>query len=267
MPAPALSPLPCAQRIVEELGPQAARFHVEVVAECASTNDAVRALPGATDGVVRVLLAHRQHAGRGRRGRSWLSAPGQGLTFSCAWPLPPDTALPSGLPLSTSLAIIETLEAFGLEHAALKWPNDVLLHGRKLAGTLIEVAGRPPHGRFLVIGIGLNLLETAEHPLPDSAAALFSHLANPPAPETLLAALLPRLDHRLSEHLRHGFAPLRPDWQRRDAFAGRPVRILGDDGEQSGICSGLADDGALLLQTDSGTLRILSGDVSLRAAA
>lgn len=258
-------PLPDAERIVEHLGPQATGFAIEVVSECASTNDALAAEDAPADGRLHVLVAAEQRAGRGRRGRTWICAPGQGLTFSCAWPLDPAAAPPTGLSLAVGLAVAEALEALGVPGVSLKWPNDVLVDGRKLAGILVELASGQRRTRRAVIGIGLNL---SAHPaLPEGAIALSERLAMAPDPNRVLAALLLRLAARLADFRRGGFAALRDQWQRRDAFVGQRVRIAGEQLEQIGICDGVADDGALLLRGESGVMRILSGEVSLRAAA
>lgn len=262
MPA---TPPPDAARILEHLGPYAAGFAIEVAAECASTNDALAADEAPSDARLRVLVAAVQHAGRGRRGRSWTCAPGQGLTFSCAWPLDPAAGPPAGLSLAVGLAVAEAVEGLGVRGVGLKWPNDVLVDGRKLAGILVELASGQRRTRRAVIGIGLNLV--AQPFLPEGAIALSERLDTAPDPERVLAALLLRLQARLEDFRRSGFAALRAAWQRRDAFAGRHVRITGEQIEQLGICDGVADDGALLLRGDSGVTRILSGEVSLRAAA
>lgn len=265
MPAPTLAPPPDQALILRGLGVDAARFVVEVVAECASTNDSIRTTDIAPDTALHVLIAHRQTAGRGRRGRSWESVQGQSLTFSCAWRLPNDASAPVALPLTVGLALAEAIESLGVSQLTLKWPNDVLLDGRKVAGILVEVTGSQTQ-RKAIIGIGLNLLRTHEYPLPDGATALSDHLPTAPEPETVLATILLRLDARLADHRKGGFTALREAWQQRDAFAGRQVSIRGDDIEHLGVCEGVADDGALLLRTGQTTTRILSGDVSLRAA-
>ncbi|MFN4148820.1 MAG: biotin--[acetyl-CoA-carboxylase] ligase, partial [Rhodocyclaceae bacterium] len=140
--------------IVQALGSEACRFDVELLPECASTNALLlaRAEAGAPSGTV--VIAETQTAGRGRRGRAWHSTPGDSLTFSLLWRFAPAT-LPLGLSLATGVAVTNALKKIGAGDTALKWPNDILKDGRKLAGILVELVPNVPHAA--VIGIGLNL--------------------------------------------------------------------------------------------------------------
>lgn len=251
------------QALAARLGSRRARFDVEYVDHCTSTNDVLATRP-ATPGIG-VVVAGRQSAGRGRRGRPWQSPPGSGLTFSCSWALPPGTA-PAGLSLAVGLAVAEALESLGARGIALKWPNDVLAGGAKLAGILIELGTGPQGTRRAIIGIGLNLRGTPDA-LPPGATALCDHLDTDPGDEAVLAALLLHLDDRLQAFAEQGFAAAREAWQARDAFAGQAVRVIGDHGEQTGQCTGVDTDGALLLRDAEGTHRVLAGDVSLRSTA
>lgn len=255
------SPIP---RLTELLGEAAPAFSLDYVEECSSTNDLLASCP-AHDTRLQVLIAHHQSAGRGRRGRHWLSPAGQGLTFSCGWSLAADAPPPTGLSLTVGLALAEALEDLGARGVALKWPNDLLIDGAKLAGVLVELSSGQQRTRRAIIGIGLNL--RADHPLPGCATALQQHVAELPPAELVLATILLRLRARLNDFARGGFATMRADWQQRDAFVGRMVRISGEAVEHSGLCAGVADDGALLLQDAAQTRRILSGEVSLRAAS
>src|SRR5690606_20741336 len=119
------------------LGPLAARFALEVVEHCGSTNDELARRPERDDTRLAVLVALHQHAGRGRQGRSWLAAPGDGLTFSCAWRLAPDAPPPAALSLAAGLAVADAITALGVANVQLKWPNDVLVAGHKLCGILV----------------------------------------------------------------------------------------------------------------------------------
>ena len=253
------------ERTLHCLGNAATQFTLDFVEHCASTNDSLSARPPVKN-AMEVLLAHRQTAGRGRRGRSWLAQPGQGLTFSCRW-TPPEHAPPlSGLSLSVGLAVAEALQSLGARGIALKWPNDLLANGGKLAGILIELASGQHRTRSVFIGIGLNL-RSAPGELPFTATALHAHMDTPPPDEAILARILLRLHARLQDFADGGFACMRDAWQANDAFAARSVRISGEGIDCEGTCEGVDHDGALLLRTSSGAQkRILSGDVSLRVA-
>lgn len=252
-------------RVADLLGDAATHFSLECVDECTSTNELLSAR-ASSDHALQVLLAHHQTAGRGRRGRAWLSPDGQGLTFSCAWQLPADAPPPSGLSLLVGLALAEAMEALGARGVALKWPNDVLCGGAKLAGILVELVSGQQRAKRAIIGIGLNLRATPAA-LPAGATALHEHVDVQPADDEVLAMVLTHLHARLLDFSAGGFASVRAAWQSRDAFAGQAVRICSETGEINGLCDGVAEDGALLLREASHTRRILSGEVSLRAQA
>jgi BirA family transcriptional regulator, biotin operon repressor / biotin---[acetyl-CoA-carboxylase] ligase len=247
------------------LGEAARHFALEVVDECASTNDVLGARAPST-GPMQVLLARRQTAGRGRRGRQWLSAPSQGLTFSCALFLSPGAPPPNGMSLAVGLAVAQALEALGARSITLKWPNDVLAGGAKLAGILIELSSGQQRTRSAVIGVGINL-RAAPAALPPGATALAHHIQTLPTDEQVLAQILLHLRARVRDFETSGFAGLRDAWQTRDAYSGRKVRISGDTHERIGLCDGVDHDGALLLRDSAGTHRIFSGEVSLRPEA
>jgi BirA family transcriptional regulator, biotin operon repressor / biotin---[acetyl-CoA-carboxylase] ligase len=251
------------------LGALAPRFAIEVIERVESTNTLLmqRAAAGAPGGTV--IAAEWQTAGRGRRGRAWHALPGAALTFSLLWRFEQGAGLLAGLSLAAGVAVIRALAQSGVRDAGLKWPNDVLWRGRKLAGILIEMQGDMLGPSVAVIGIGLNcrmpaaLLERIDQPAVDVATAAGA------APERnkLLALLLIELDHVLTIFARDGFAPFRDEWQLRHVYQGKPVRIAQPDGGiVNGTAEGVADNGALLLATHSGQLRFHSGDVSLRAA-
>jgi BirA family biotin operon repressor/biotin-[acetyl-CoA-carboxylase] ligase len=244
--------------IAAALGGAACRFDIDVLAECGSTNAELlaRTERGAPSGTV--VAAERQTAGRGRMGREWVAAPGDSLTFSLLWRFSPATPL-SGLSLAIGVAVARALEKVGAGGTALKWPNDVLRNGRKLGGILIELQSN----MAAVIGIGLNLRLPAA--MPDEVRATAAALDTPADPNALLATLLAELLAVLDAFAAGGFATVREEWLARHAWAGRPVRVLAPHAvPQDGICAGVADDGALLLDTPAGVQRILSGDVSLR---
>lgn len=247
--------------IAAALGALAPRFDVDVLAECGSTNARLleRAEAGAASGTV--IAAERQTAGRGRMGRAWFSAPGDSLTFSLLWRFPRGTSL-GGLSLAVGVALAETLAVLAPSAVALKWPNDVLLGGRKLAGVLIELV--PGAANAAVIGIGLNLRLPADMPedLRGQAAALAVDVPGSELLGRLLAALLGVLE----EFAAGGFVALRERWLRRCAHLDRPVRILSEFSVPvEGRCVGVDVDGALMIETAVCVQRILSGDVSLRS--
>ncbi len=245
--------------IAAALGADAARFDIDVVDECGSTNTLLleRAAAGAPSGSV--IAARRQTAGRGRMGRVWHGDEAASLAFSLLWRLPAGRS-PAGLSLAVGIAVAEALRALDVGGIALKWPNDLLREGRKLGGILVELAGGA-----VVIGVGLNLRQPAG--LPDEIAQQAAAIDRGIDRNALLAALLTRLRGALEEFGSGGFAVFQERWRALDAHAGRPVRLVSEFAAPvEGISAGVDADGALLLQTANGVERILSGDVSLRIA-
>lgn len=251
------------------LGDLAGRFDVDALDECDSTSSELmrRADRGAPSGSV--VVADRQSAGRGRRGRSWLSEPDASLTFSVLWRFDCPLARLSGLSLAVGVGLARALERLGARGVCLKWPNDVLLQDgdryAKLAGILVELS-TDRRGTQAVIGIGLNLAAPAGD-LAQPAAGLDQACAAPPERHRVLAAVLQELAGALETFAVDGFAGLKTDWQQRHAWQGQTVHILGEGAAPlAGRCLGADDDGSLLLETGAGLERIFSGDVSLRRA-
>jgi BirA family biotin operon repressor/biotin-[acetyl-CoA-carboxylase] ligase len=254
--------------VMAALGDKAVAFSLVCVPECDSTNTRLMAEPPPDDGRVHVLAADVQTAGRGRRGRVWQSWPGASLTFSALWRFAPGAPVPAGLSLVAGLAVARALEGLGVEGVQLKWPNDVLIHGCKLAGILVELM--PGRGRTpaAVVGIGINLRLPADAAIdyPTGVTDLAACLPAPPGAGALLARVLAELQALFEIYAAAGFPALRGAWQQRNAFADLPVRILGEAESLSGRCAGVDEDGALLLETETGLRRVLSGEVSLRVA-
>ncbi len=236
---------------------------VEVVAETGSTNADLLACAAQLSEPL-LLVAEHQSAGRGRAGRSWLSSSENSLTFSLAWKFDGGPSALAGLPLAIGVALGDALAALGVQ-VQLKWPNDVLKDGAKLAGILIETQSAPGGGTWAVIGIGLNLI------MPDEVEAQLGRSAAG-APwlarmerDVLMAALLDALADALRLFARQGFAAFGARWNLRHAWQGQLVVIL-DNGRvlQEGLAAGVDDTGRLLLDTAEGRTTVLAGDVSLR---
>jgi len=254
----------------DALGPVASRFSVEVLDRVDSTNTVLmrRATAGAASGTV--IAAEWQTDGRGRRGRAWHALPGAALTFSLLWRFEQGAGFLAGLSLAAGVAMMRALAQHGVRDAGLKWPNDVLWRGRKLAGILIEMQGDMLGPSAAVVGIGLNcrmpaaLLERIDQPAVDLATAAGAA----PDRSRLLGSLLVELDRVFTDFAREGFARFREEWQSYDVYRGKAVKVaLPDGGIVNGTAAGVAENGALLLATQTGHLRFHSGDVSLRIAA
>jgi BirA family transcriptional regulator, biotin operon repressor / biotin---[acetyl-CoA-carboxylase] ligase len=216
------------------------------------------------------IMAERQTAGRGRRGRSWVSEPGNlYATLLVSDPAPPDRVAELSLVAALALAdaVGEVAPTLGAR-LALKWPNDLLLDGEKLAGILIE--GESVDARLVVaIGIGVNC---AHHP-PDTAypATSLAAAGLAVAPARLLEALSRTLVARLAQWQRGaGFAAIRTDWLARAANRGEDIRVTVGEEEWIGRFEGIDQAGRLVLHTGDGAMRtVTAGDVwpSLASAA
>jgi BirA family biotin operon repressor/biotin-[acetyl-CoA-carboxylase] ligase len=251
-----------AEAIWEAVSPALPTFSVEILPEIDSTNTELmrRARAGQLEPVL--LVAERQSAGRGRLGRSWSSgaegaattdASLPSLTFSLGLLLSP--ADWSGLSLAVGLAVVESL------HPALrlKWPNDVWLQDRKLAGILIETAS-VGELRYAVIGVGINILPRDGQGLSTAPAALNELLPGIDAPSALARIAAP-LVHAVRRFETEGFAPLRTAFHARDRLYGH--ELLCSDG-LTGVARGVDAGGALLVHTDQGLKKITSSEVSVR---
>jgi len=239
---------------------------VRVLARCPSTNSALLA----ADIAGPVLLAcEEQTAGRGQRGRRWHSLPGESITFSLARLVRRPVRELAALSLVAGVACVRALRALGAAHAALKWPNDLLIGGAKLGGILVETRAQGA-STLAVVGVGINyggsaLLEkrarrriASLERIPGFAASRNDTLRE--AARALLAAL--------AAFEAEGLDAVRREWEALDAHAGQRLRVrLADGRVVSGIAAGLAADGALRLRTRAGVRAVASGRVlSSRAA-
>lgn len=257
-------------RINAALGASADLFTLELHDVLESTN--TRLMRHAADGMPHgtCVAAELQQAGRGRRGRTWSSGLGSGLTFSLLWRFGQGAGALSGLSLAVGVGLGRALREAGAENVALKWPNDVLHRHRKLAGILIELQGEMLGPSAAVIGIGLNVR------VPDDALAAIGQPATdldrvmrrPVERNQLLAIVLRHLADVLGEFERGGFAPLRDEWLSQHAYHDQPVQLLLPDGSSlEATVLGVADDGTLLADTGNGLQRFSSAEISLRGLA
>jgi BirA family biotin operon repressor/biotin-[acetyl-CoA-carboxylase] ligase len=266
--SPAVTPLPWpVEALWRDLSAQEPGLTVEAVAEIDSSNEALmrRARQGQADPVL--LVTAYQSAGRGRRGRPWQAAPGDALMFSLGLMLAPVRW--EGLSLAVGLALVEALDPTGAHQLALKWPNDLWRRTpegwRKLAGILIETAnvpGRPEvEGRYVVIGVGLNVRAPVHTDLSMPAAGVRDWATQAEA-GPLLLQLAPPLLRAVQAFARTGFAPLRARYHARDALQGEVLRL--SDGRE-GLGEGVDADGALCVRGAEGSLwRVSSEEVSVR---
>ena len=215
-----------------------------------------------------VCLAEQQSAGRGRRGRAWQSPPACNVYLSLLKRFDRGMGGLAGLSLAVGVAVAEALESVGARGIGLKWPNDVLADGRKLAGILVELGGEFLGPCHAVIGIGVNLRlpdvarAAIEQPATDLAA-----VAGPmPSRHHVVAALLDRLMRRLDGFAQDGFAASQPDFARRDLLQDVALALTDARGTHRGVGAGVDARGALLLRQGDTIAVFDSAEVTVRKA-
>ncbi|HEY3644817.1 MAG TPA: bifunctional biotin--[acetyl-CoA-carboxylase] ligase/biotin operon repressor BirA [Gammaproteobacteria bacterium] len=253
--------------ITEALSPDVCRVlkAITVLDSVDSTNLWV----GARNEDPEVCFAEFQSAGRGRRGRSWVSPFAANLYLSLSWRFdewPPGF---TALGMVTAIAAVRALESLGIPGVRIKWPNDLVAADRKLGGVLIDIQGEPPRATRAVIGLGVNVRmpsqsgDQIDQPWMDLATLTDG---NPPERNRLAAALVESLVQAMQEFAVAGFAAFSADWQALDLVSGRTVALHSHDQTVTGVAAGVDEQGALLLKTPSGLKRFVSGDISLRIA-
>lgn len=263
-----------AEALWQAVEPRLPGFSVEVLPSIDSTNTELmrRARAGLCDPTL--LVAEQQTAGRGRLGRVWQSDVGASLMMSLGLPLAP--ADWSGLSLAVGVSVAESLQPVlpadgAAPRIGLKWPNDLWITGdRKLGGILVETASfvapqgapaeRAPATRYVVVGIGINVLPRSGEGMSMPPASLQEVEPGLDAPAALLR-IVPPLVAMLQSFEGYGFSPMQARFAQRDILQGRAVTL--SDG-QAGTAHGVGEDGALLVQTASGMQAVTSSEISVR---
>jgi len=212
-------------------------------------------------------MAERQTAGRGRRGRPWVSPFARNIYLSFYWRFEMSPELLSGLALAIGVGVIRALRRLEIEDASLKWPNDILWQGRKLAGILLEMRGESAGPYHVVIGVGLNVDMSNEESTTeiDQPWVDLQHIAAQPISRNKVAGtLLGELLLVAQQFQRSGLAPFLGEWIDADAHAGKLVVIQQGTEEITGYARGVDGNGAIILETDTGMRQFHSGEVSLR---
>lgn len=231
-----------------------------------STNTEAQRLLQQTESKRLICLSEQQLAGRGRRGRVWASPFAQNIYLSLVEPFEGGAQAVEGLSLVVGLALVEALEQVGYRGCKLKWPNDVLLDGRKLAGILVELSGDLTSECQVVIGVGVNVLMRDKPTDIDQpwTSLLMSEQKQPLDRNILIAAFLTQLAEALATFKSEGFAPFVSRWEQRDAWKNRAVRVVAGSHVQEGVSRGVTARGALRLVSALGEVHINGGEVSLR---
>jgi BirA family transcriptional regulator, biotin operon repressor / biotin---[acetyl-CoA-carboxylase] ligase len=242
---------------------------LEVFESVSSTNVHLMAATPVTAGQAAVCLAMAQSAGRGRRGRTWVSRRGDGIYLSIGWTfkeVPRDIAC---LSLAVGVMVQRALQSLGARGMRLKWPNDLILNGGKLGGVLIEMR-TVPGGAYVVVGVGLNLQ------VPVETMAMVRSLGGLPPRDlttsgittvefwSVSATLIQYLCEGLATFATDGFDAFRNEWHRLDCLRDDWVEWSTGEIHGTGIARGIGDDGALLVEIDGCVDRLVAGEVSLR---
>ncbi|MBC3382358.1 bifunctional biotin--[acetyl-CoA-carboxylase] ligase/biotin operon repressor BirA [Serratia fonticola] len=212
-------------------------------------------------------IAEYQQAGRGRRGRQWVSPFGANLYLSMFWRLEQGPAAAMGLSLVIGIVMAEVLQRLGAEQVRVKWPNDLYLNDRKLAGILVELTGKTGDAAQLVLGAGINMAmrETNASQI-DQRWINLQEAGITIDRNELAATLLNELRNSLRQFEIDGLAPFISRWRQLDNFIDRPVKLLIGEQQIFGIARGIDQQGALLLEQEGVIKPFIGGEISLRSA-
>ena len=242
----------------------------EILWTSKSTSDHLLKEPAPLAGNAHACLAEYQSSGRGRRGRQWFAPAGHGVCLSVAWSFATSPANLACLGLAVGVGVLRAVRAAGAANAQLKWPNDIVVDGCKLAGILIDVQGESGGPLYIVAGVGVNyrLNNFTEEAVAANGGIVPASMtaAGEVAGRNRTAALLiNEICAVLAAFSADGFASLADEWSGADYLAGRKVNVQLDDTVLSGIARGITDDGRLQLETDGKLQLLVTGDVSVRA--
>ncbi|MGG1956422.1 MULTISPECIES: bifunctional biotin--[acetyl-CoA-carboxylase] ligase/biotin operon repressor BirA [Enterobacter] len=212
-------------------------------------------------------VAEYQQAGRGRRGRKWFSPFGANLYLSMYWRLEQGPAAAVGLSLVIGIVMAEVLHELGADKVRVKWPNDLYLNDRKLAGILVELTGKTGDAAQIVIGAGLNMvMRNVQSDVVNQAWTNLQEAGITIDRNTLAVRMIKELRTSLSLFEQEGLASFLSRWEKLDNFINRPVKLLIGDKEIYGISRGIDAQGALLLEQDGVIKPWVGGEISLRSA-
>lgn len=212
-------------------------------------------------------VAEYQQAGRGRRGRKWFSPFGANLYLSMYWRLEQGPAAAIGLSLVIGIVMAEVLQSLGADKVRVKWPNDLYLQDRKLAGILVELTGKTGDAAQIVIGAGINLaMRRVESEVINQGWINLQEAGIKIDRNTLAVRLIKELRAALVLFEQEGLAPYLPRWEKLDNFIHRPVKLIIGEKEIFGTSRGIDMQGALLLEQDGVIKPWMGGEISLRSA-
>ncbi|WP_282370226.1 bifunctional biotin--[acetyl-CoA-carboxylase] ligase/biotin operon repressor BirA [Pseudomonas sp. PS02290] len=229
-----------------------------------STNAEAMRMASSGAALPALVLAEQQTAGRGRRGRQWVSPFAENLYYSLALRMDGGTRRLDGLSLVVGLAVVDTLRELGIHRAGLKWPNDILVGRKKLAGVLLEVTGDLANVCHVVIGIGININMRDSVDVDQAWTSVALELGDIQDRNKVACALSRNLSGYLAGHQERGFAAYRKAWEDKHLWQGLAVALTAGANTTQGVVKGIGDDGALRLEVDGREEHFSGGEVTLR---
>jgi len=212
-------------------------------------------------------IAEYQQAGRGRRGRQWFSPFGTNLYLSMYWRLEQGPAAAIGLSLVIGIVIAEVLQQLGAHDVRVKWPNDLYLNDKKLAGILVELTGKTGDAAQIVMGAGINLaMKSVVSEVVNQGWINLQQVGLNIDRNKLAVSLINELRQALAHFEREGLTPFLARWKKLDNYINRPVKLIIGEREVFGIARGINEQGGLLLEQDGVIKAWVGGEISLRGA-
>lgn len=249
------------------LSQQISQWPINVLPKVSSTNTECFRLLNTSLAAPLAVTAEQQTAGKGRRGRDWVSPYGQNLYYSLLISLKNGAYQLEGLSLTVGLAVLQAIKKMGLVQAGLKWPNDLLFENKKLCGILLEITGDPADICHVVIGIGINVnMPKAITEINQPWTSLRQELGTLIDRNKLLIELNHSLSYYLKTHYQHGFKALKDEWQANNLWQHKMVNLLQGNQQITGKMLGVDDTGALKLLVNNEIQYFNAGEVSLRLA-
>lgn len=247
-----------------KISTMAPNWPVTILDSVDSTNaEALRSI-GQGNSAPFLVLAERQVSGRGRRGRKWVSPFAENLYYSLVLRIDGGMRQLEGLSLVVGLAVMQTLRGFGVVNAGLKWPNDVLVGNKKIAGILLELIGDPADVCHVVLGIGINVNMQVADEVDQQWTSIRLESGNNCDRNALVAELSKQLDAYIQRHQAGGFLVLREEWEANHLWQERSVSLIAGTNHIDGVVLGIDNQGALRLRVNGVEKVFSGGELSLR---
>jgi BirA family biotin operon repressor/biotin-[acetyl-CoA-carboxylase] ligase len=211
-----------------------------------------------------LVLAERQVSGRGRRGRKWVSPFAENLYYSLVLRIDGGMRQLEGLSLVVGLAVLQALRNFGVPGAGLKWPNDVLVGNKKIAGILLELVGDPADVCHVVLGIGINVNMQLADEVDQQWTSIRLESGRSSDRNALVAELSKQLNAYIQRHQMEGFSVLQAEWEANHLWQDRSVSLIAGSSQVDGVVVGIDSQGALRLRVDGVEKVFSGGELSLR---